>query len=92
MEDVSYLAKIKSYIRRNLKKGYTKESLKWALVDQGHSKRQIDMAFEKVEAEMAKEAPVLKTKPSITYHTYDEQGQEYKKDIRKKTFWRRIFD
>ncbi|MDP4039604.1 MAG: hypothetical protein Q8P57_03430 [Candidatus Pacearchaeota archaeon] len=102
-KDLSYLAQIKDYIRKNLKKGYTKESLHWALVNQGHSKIEIEKAFEKVEYEMSKEAPVLKTKPKITYERYhspnspqNSQDQfkkkEEKEDIRKRTFWRKIFD
>jgi uncharacterized protein Smg (DUF494 family) len=92
-KDLSYLAQIKDYIKKNLKKGYTKESLYWALVNQGHSKREIDTAFRKVEQELANEAPILKTKPKITYERIHSQtGESEKIDIRKKAFWKRIFD
>jgi Uma2 family endonuclease len=92
MEDQSYLAQIKNYIKRNLKKGYTKESLHWALVNQGHSRREIDLAFKKAEQDLASDAPILKTKPKITYERISPDNTSQKVDIRKKTFWKRIFD
>lgn len=88
----SYLGQIINYIKKNLKKGYTKESLYWALINQGHSKREIDMAFKKVEERLSKQAPILKTKPKITYERINQDNSSEKLDIRKKTFWRKIFD
>jgi|TARA_Y100000310_G_C20598256_1_gene771640 SOS response regulatory protein OraA/RecX len=90
--DLSYLAQIKSYIRKNLKKGYTKESLYWALVNQGHSKSEIEKAFKKTEEDLSKDAPVLKTKPKITYERIHADNTTEKIDIRKKPIWKRIFD
>jgi uncharacterized protein Smg (DUF494 family) len=62
-----YVKEIGDYIRKNLKKGYTKESLKWALVSQGHSRMEVEKAISLVDEELAEEAPLLKTKPVITY-------------------------
>ena len=90
-KDISYLAQITSYIKNNLKKGYTKESLYWALVKQGHSKREIDNAFLRAESQLTKEAPILKTKPKNTYERILPDNTSEKIEIRKKTFWRRIF-
>jgi hypothetical protein len=74
------------YIRKNLKKGYTKESLRWALLDQDYSKIEVDKALKRVDKELADMAPILKTKPEITYELV-----EPKSDEPKKTGWRKWF-
>lgn len=79
-----YLEELGSYIKRNLKKGYTKDSLKWALVNQGHSKIEVEKALKKVEEEMAYEAPVLETKPQINYEATPLIEP-------KKSFWKKLF-
>ena len=76
-----------SYIRKNLKKGYLKESLRWALVNQGHSKLEVEKALNIVEKEMAAEAPILKTKPEITYEVVEPKLPQEE----KKSFWKRWF-
>lgn len=82
-----YMIEIVDYIKRNIKKGYTVESLKWALVSQGYSKLEVEKAIVKVNADLAAQAPVLETKPTITYETVPpvEQVQE------KKSFWKKLF-
>lgn len=64
-KDQGYVLKLTEYLKRNLKKGYTKESLKWALVNQGHSKIEVEKALKLVEQQLADEAPILETKPEI---------------------------
>ena len=81
--------KIVDYIRKNLKKGYTLESLKWALVRQGYSRSAIDLAAQKVQEEMAESAPVIKEKPVISYHIVDDDFKEIPVKL-KKPFWKRI--
>jgi len=85
MSDKSYKKQVIDYLKRNLKKGYTKESLKWALVNQGHSKLEVQDAFQKLEQELAKEAPVLKTKPQIKYEIITSSPNILKQ--KKKFFW-----
>jgi len=67
-----YINKLTQYVKINLKKGYTLESLKWALVSQGHSRMEVAKAIERVESELSQEAPVLQTKPEIVYETEPE--------------------
>ncbi len=74
-----------SYIKNNLKKGYTKESLKWALLNQGYSKIEVAKAFQKANTELAAQAPILKTKPEIEYKVIPQEEEP------KKSFWRRWF-
>lgn len=87
--DKDYLKEIVSYIKKNLKKGYTKDSLKWALLEQGYSRTELDRAFRRADEELASEAPVLKTKPKITYEVISPK--EYQTKIEKEPFWKRLF-
>jgi hypothetical protein len=92
--DVSYLDQISNYLKKNLKKGYTKESLKWALVGQGHSKLEIEKAFNRAEKELSREAPVLRTKPKITYEVIDSKPEKISQESdakKKKSFLDRLF-
>lgn len=80
----NYLEDIVDYIKKNLKKGYTKESLKWALVNQGYSKIEVEKALRAVDLELAKNAPILKTEPVITYEATPAEAPE------EKPFWKRM--
>ena len=81
--------RLKNYLKKNLKKGYTIESLKWALIKQGYSRTAIDKAIEQIHKELAEKAPLLKEKPVISYLIIDENDNPI---TVKKSFWRRIFD
>ena len=83
-----YVGELSDYVKKNLRKGYTKESLKWALVNQGHSKLEVDKAIRKAEEDLAKGAPLLKTKPEISYEVIEPKGAVVEE---KKSFWRRLF-
>jgi hypothetical protein len=67
------------YIKSNLKKGYTKDSLRWALVNQGYSRMEVDKAIKRVDIELADEAPILKTKPVIEHRIISPKEVEVKK-------------
>lgn len=83
----TYIAQLADYVKKNLKKGYTKESLKWALVNQGHSKIEVEKAMAKVEKDLAAEAPVLRTKPEIKVEVVSPEDAI----VQKKSFWKRLF-
>ncbi len=55
-KEPTYIDNLASRIKSNLRKGYNKESLKWALVNQGHSRIEVDKAFRRAEAEISQEA------------------------------------
>lgn len=90
-----------SYIKNNLKKGYTKDSLKYALLSQGYSRLEVEKALRKVDSDLASQAPLLKTKPKISYEAYpisekdsDEQViNKVKLKMEKPTssFWKNLF-
>ena len=80
--------RLKEYFKKNIRKGYTTESLKWALVRQGYSRTAVDRAIEHAHRELAEKAPVLKEKPRIKYQILDADNKPI--EI-KQSWWRRIF-
>lgn len=57
VRDIDNIKALIEYIQRNLKKGYKLDQLRWALVDQGHSRTEIDRAVKYVtELEEAQKA------------------------------------
>lgn len=82
----NYISELTNYIKRNLRKGYTKESLRWALINQGHSKIEVEKALQLVEKEMAAEAPILKTKPEIKVEILEPSDAI----IEKKSWWKKL--
>ncbi len=85
---VEYIDKLKNYVKKNLKKGYTQDSLKWALINQGYTRSIVERAIEDVNSELAEKAPVLKSKPIIRYQIIDENDNPI---IIKKPWWKKIF-
>ena len=83
-----YRKKLVEYIKKNLGKGYTSESLKWALIKQGYSRILVEDALETAHKELAEKAPILKEKPKISYEIIDEYDQPV---VIKKPWWKRIF-
>lgn len=72
METSDSRKRISDYIKKNLAKGYTLESLKWALVNQGYPRMTVDVAIQQANKELADTAPILKEKPVITYEVFGE--------------------
>lgn len=82
-----YVQELVEYFRKNVRKGYTKESLKWALVNQGHSRLEVEKAMRRVDEALGQEAPVLKTKPEIKFEVIEPKDAV----IEKKSWWKRWF-
>jgi hypothetical protein len=85
----SYRQKLIDYLKRNIKKGYSVESLKWALINQGYSRAIVESSIIEANKELAKKVPVFKEKPSIKYEIIDENDQPI---IIRKPWWKRIFE
>ncbi len=83
------MEKMVEYIKKNLKKGYDLNTLKFALISQGYSKVAVDKALIRVTQELVEKAPVLKVKPVIKYEMIDEHDRPVKI---KKSFLKRFFD
>ncbi len=84
----TYKRKLVNYFKKNIAKGYTTDSLKFALIDQGYSRTAVETALEQANKELARRAPVLKEKPIIKYEIIDEYDQPVKI---KKSWWKRLF-
>jgi hypothetical protein len=76
------------YFKRNLKKSYTTDALKWALINQGYSRVIVEKALEQAQQEIAKEAPILKEKPTIRYQVLDDEDNPVSF---KTPWWKRLF-
>lgn len=87
MDEINYKKKLVNYFKKNLVKGYTIDSLKWALITQGYSRTIIEQAIKQTHKELAEKAPVLKEKPEIKYEIIDENNNPI---TLKKSFWKRI--
>ena len=83
MSEKTHMQELREYIKKNLKKGYTKESLKWALIHQGYPKFEVEKAIRHVDEELGKQAPILNTKPVIKHEIIEPK-------IKKNSFWKNI--
>jgi hypothetical protein len=80
-----HIQQLAEYIKKNISKGYTTESLKFSLMNQGYSRISVEKAIELANEQLAEKAPVMKEKPLITYKVYDE-GEPIKEGFLKKLF------
>ena len=83
MRESEYMKRLTDYVKKNLKKGYTPDSLRWALIRQGYSRTAVDKAIQEVTMELAKSAPILEEKPTITHEIIDQIPE-------RKSWWRRL--
>ena len=79
------------YLKKNLEKGYNLETLKWALINQGYSKINIERAVKFVsEIEEAKK-PKSINEPKKTAEEALQALNNIPK-IQKRSFWKKIKD
>ena len=81
-----------SYIKKNLRKGYTKESLNQALINQGYSSLTIKKALKRADLELARQAPQLPSKPEIKYQILEPKELATTVQTPPKSFWKKLFD
>ncbi len=55
VKDGDTISPIVAYIEKNMKKGYTMDSLRWALVNQKYSRIEIEKAIKVIEARAPKQ-------------------------------------
>jgi hypothetical protein len=72
--------KLADYIKKNLSKsrGYTIESLRWALVSQGHTRTAVDKAIELANKQLAASAPKLEPPKEEKVEIVEEPVEEKK--------------
>ena len=85
MREEEHRRRLTDYFKKNLKKGYTADSLKWALIAQGYSRTAVEKAIVQSTQELAREAPILEAKPTIIHDVIDEDNMPV-----KKSWWRRL--
>jgi len=72
MEIENNTRRLAKYIRQNLSKGYSMDSLRWALVRQGYSRPIVERAIELVEKELTIKQASVNEKPIIEHQILDE--------------------
>ena len=93
MYQINYIEQLAKYIIKNLSKGYTLDSLRFSLIEQGYSKISIEKAIEIANKRMAAQIPKMKEKPQIIYKILDEENKplHFSENKPKKNFLKRIF-
>jgi hypothetical protein len=87
MKETVHVKKLAEYFRKNLQKGYTPDSLKWALINQGYQKTSVERAIELANQELARQAPILREQPIIRHEILDEKGKPIEA---KKSWWKSL--
>lgn len=62
-----YLQQLAEYIKKNISKGYTLDSLRFSLQAQGYSRVSIENGIKIANEQLAAAAPPMKEKPQISY-------------------------
>ncbi len=73
-----HITQLAKYIINNLNKGYTVDSLRVALINQGYSKISVSNAIDLANKKLAEHAPIMKEKPKITYKILDQENNPVK--------------
>jgi len=87
VRDTSHLKTLVDYIKKNTGKGYTRDSLKWALINQGYMKIEVEKAFKIADEELSRmpqsrpQMPPAQPVPAIQVEPEPE----------KPSFWKRWF-
>ena len=89
VRDTSHHKAIVDYVKKNLEKGYTKDSLKWALINQGYMKIEVEKAFRIVEEEMPKMPPLRQEPRQVQVTSTIQVNPEVEQE--KVSFWKKWF-
>jgi len=90
MPEESYIQQLASYIKKNLAKGYTLDSLKIALEQQDYSRAAIERAIKLANEQLAASAPIMVEKPVIKYEVIPV-SEIIEKEKPKKKFPKKFF-
>ena len=78
---------IVDYLDKNMKKGYKIEDLRWALVNQKHSRIEIEKAIKIVESR----TPIIKKEPISQAEQIEEIKYEMSMPEKKQGFFSKLF-
>jgi hypothetical protein len=84
-----YVQQLADHIEKNLKKGYTVDSIRVSLSNQGYSRISIENAIERANEQLAKKIPPIIEKPEINYKVISDEAVPKKKSF--SGFFKRIF-
>tara|TARA_Y100000296_G_scaffold80110_1_gene105014 strand:- start:43 stop:339 length:297 start_codon:yes stop_codon:yes gene_type:complete len=90
----SYRRQLVEYLKKNLIKGYTEESLKWALIQQKYSRNDIEKAIGQARKEIeeaSEKVSEVKEKPKIKYEIYDKDNKPIKVKFRRSFSFKKFF-
>lgn len=92
-QSTNIIQQLADYIKKNLNKGYTLDSLKFSLMSQGYSRISVERAIEVANKQIAKDIPPIKEKPQIVYKLVSEDESKVidLSEQPKKSFWKRVF-
>lgn len=85
----SQVRQLVDYIKKNLSKGYTLDSLRFSLMAQGYSRLSVNEAIDIANKELATEVPPMEEKPNIV-HKFIPEFEE-KRPSRFRQFLNRLF-
>lgn len=63
----TFIEQIADHIKKNLKKGYTIDALRFSLISQGYTRISVEKAIELANKKLAEELPLMREKPEIIY-------------------------
>ena len=91
-EPKNYVEQLADYIQKNVKKGYTADSLKYSLMTQGYSRISIESAIKIANKKLAETVPPIKEKPQILYKRITSDNKEIELSHLTKTpsFWKKL--
>jgi SOS response regulatory protein OraA/RecX len=82
---------LKEYFMKNIRKGYSEESLRQALLKQGYSKFEVLKALKKAQLELAETAPKLQEeKPIIRHEIVSSPNNSKFHSPKKKPLWKKL--
>ncbi|MFA5173761.1 MAG: hypothetical protein WC438_01115 [Candidatus Pacearchaeota archaeon] len=86
--------KLAEYVKKNLAKGYTLESLKYSLMNQGYSRISVEKAIEIAKSSQTEQITKSEEKPKITYKLVDENNNPIftAEHPFKKSLWQKVKD
>jgi SOS response regulatory protein OraA/RecX len=85
MREIDHAKPIVEYLRKNMAKGYKPQDLKWALINQGYSRMEVDKAIKMVSEFEALQRPKKIEEPKV------EPIVEMPEVPAKKGFFKRLF-
>lgn len=89
MRDENYKKRLVEYFKKNLLKGYSADTLKWALIKQGNSRSVVELASDEAQKDIDAEAAKV-AEPKIEY-LHVEDVKQLEQEQPKKSFWKRLF-